>query len=126
VLDEQHETEERSWQDSRPLVIAAGVAAVALLGLLVFAVLHIGHRSSVPLPVPEPLPSTTTTASTTPVPYSTSYPRPSVQTSQDGAPPVTGPPPPPEPAGPEPTLSTPTTIYNPYQTATTTPNGGAF
>jgi hypothetical protein len=125
VLDEQP-THQQRWLESRPVIVAAGVAAAALLALLVYAVLHIGDRSSVPLPAPEPFPTTSAGTRSPTTPTSTSYPRPSVQTSQDNVPPVTGPPPPTAPEVPDPTMSTPTTIFNPYQTATTTPNGGAF
>jgi hypothetical protein len=112
------------WHDQRGLIWAAGVAAVALICLLVYAVIRVSSGSSL-LPGGPPsatsfsnMPSTTgKTTSTT-----TSYTVPSVQTSEDTGPPVTVPSTE-EAPGSDDTTTTSTTIYNPYGTTTPTNAG---
>lgn len=117
----------QDWHDHRGVMWAAGVAAVALVGLLVLAVIRTAGDSSRP-PNFAPLgtseatssPSKWTTSSST-----TSYPVPSVQTSEPTVL-VPGPPSdaPTDDSGPEPeTPTTSTTIYNPYGTTTPTNAG---
>ena len=116
------------WHDHRGVVWAAGAAALALVGLLVFAVIRTSGDSSRPPDFMPPdtsdsssEPSTWTTSSTT-----TSYPVPSVQTREPdeavpGAPtdgPTT------DDSGQDTeTTTTSTTIYNPYNTTTPTNAG---
>jgi hypothetical protein len=112
-----------SWHDQRAVMWAAGLAAVALIALLVVAVMRTSESSDAP-PVVAPAPSvdtmsgsTYTTSST-----STSYPVPSVLTSEDtGAPVTTGGPTTDEPSTDEST--TPTSTSNPYGTTTPTNAG---
>jgi hypothetical protein len=115
-----------SWHDSQPLVLAAGVAALLLVALLVYAVVRVSHDSLEPPGVMRPGTSVATTPGTElKTPSSTSYSVPRVTTSQESAPP---PPPPAEsPDEDEPSESTEqeTTTYNPY-TTTTTSNAGAI
>jgi hypothetical protein len=113
-----------SWQDQQPVVLAAGVAALLLLAILVWAVIHTANQSSRP-PAPvdfgpsSVMSSTYTTKSTT----STSYTVPSVQTSQDN-PVLTRPPESTPPAdGPTSAETTSTTTANPYPTTTPTNAG---
>jgi cytoskeletal protein RodZ len=116
------------WHDHRGVVWAAGAAALALVGLLVFAVIRTSGDSSRPPSFAPPdtsdtssEPSTWTTSSTT-----TSYTVPSVQTSEPDVP-ATGPPteaPTADDSGPDTeTTTTSTTIYNPYNTTTPTNAG---
>jgi hypothetical protein len=116
-----------NWHDSQAAVVAGGLAALVLLGLLGYGVTRVS-RDSVERPnVVYPSTSVATTpASGLKTPTSTSYPVPSVQTSQAIAPPVTGPPvdtPSEDPGGSGATPDTPTTIYNPYTTTTSTNAG---
>ena len=117
-----------NWHDSHAAVVAGGLAALALLGLLVYGVMRVS-RDSTDRPPQVVYPSTsvaTTPASGLKTPTSTSYPVPSVQTSQETRPPVTGPrrsAPSDDPGDSGVTEDTPTTIYNPY-TTTTTANAG--
>lgn len=120
-----------NWHDSQAAVVAGGLAALVLLGLLGYGVMRVS-RDSMDRPHQVVYPSTsvaTTPSSGLKTPTSTSYPVPSVQTSQETGPPVTGPPtesPSDSPDGPgdsDGTQDTPTTIYNPY-TTTTTANAG--
>ncbi|HEV7421757.1 MAG TPA: hypothetical protein VGO30_18205 [Mycobacterium sp.] len=113
----------REWHDQPGVMWAAGAAAVALVGLLVFAVVRTAGDSAYPAPITPPATSPATTAGATlkTASATTSYGVPSVQTSQATAPEVPGPPPeastedaPDDSA----TSSTPTTIYNPYVTTT--------
>jgi hypothetical protein len=113
------------WHDQRGLIWAAGVAAVALICLLVYAVIRVSSGSSL---LPGGLPSATpfsntpsTTRNTTST--STSYTVPSVQTSEDTGPPVTVPPTEDDPGSDDTTTTTSTTIYNPYGTTTPTNAG---
>lgn len=112
-----------NWHDQRGAAWAAGAAAVALIVLLVWAVLRTATDSSSTPGVAPPATSVVTSATRKTVPSTTSYPAPSVQTSQGSA---SSPPPAEAPTADEPTANTPTstTIYNPYVT-TTTQNGGA-
>jgi hypothetical protein len=114
------------WHDQRGLVWAAGVAAVALIGLLVYAVIRVSSGSSL-LPGLEPsgtsvatTPSFTSKTSST----TTSYTVPSVQTSEDTGPPLILPPTEESPGSDDSgTTTTSTTIYNPYGTTTPTNAG---
>jgi hypothetical protein len=117
----------QDWHDHRGVMWAAGVAAVALVGLLVLAVIRTSGDSSrqpnfAPPGTSEATssPSNWTTSSST-----TSYPVPSVQTSEPTVL-VPGPPSdaPTDDSGPDPeTPTTSTTIYNPYGTTTPTNAG---
>ncbi len=121
----ERQATEPSWHERTPVVTAAGVAALVLVGLLIYAVLLMSDGSwgdpeigPPPTATFEPSSVTGRTTSST----STSYPRQSVQTSEPTLTPEAPPPPPVDvPAEPAPT---PTTIYNPY-TTTTTNNAGA-
>jgi hypothetical protein len=112
--------DEPSWHDREPVALAAGVAAFVLLALLGFAVLRTSREATEPAPFYGPVPSngaaTTTTSPLIKTLTSSSYPVPSVQTSQYNPPPA--PPSPssssePPPGGPlYPEVSP--TIFNPY------------
>lgn len=125
-MDEQKP--DSGWHNQASVVWAAGVAAVLLLGVLIFAVVQMSGGSPTSPPEPgAPLPSYATPSSTSGAgTSSTSYAVPSVQTSE------------PSPGMPTATTdqsteqapdtdtatpSTPTTIYNPYVT-TTNPAAG--
>ncbi|MGX9789204.1 hypothetical protein [Mycobacterium sp. MMS18-G62] len=117
--------DEPSWHDQHSVVVAGGVAAVVLLALLVWAVIHTANKSSRP-PGPVEFPSSSATSSTytTTSRSSTSYTIPSVQTSQEN-PVVTGPSRSSTTEGPgggETETST-TTTTNPYLTTTPTNAG---
>jgi cytoskeletal protein RodZ len=75
--------DEPDWHDQRQVVVTAGVAALILVALLVYAVIRTSDSSKVPdtLPIPSSsaTPSTYTTTSTS----TTSYSVPRVQTSED-------------------------------------------
>lgn len=75
--------EEPNWHDQRSVVLTAGVAALVLLALLVYAVIRTSDSSTGPQTVPlapsSATPSTYTTSSTS----TTTYSVPRVQTSQD-------------------------------------------
>jgi hypothetical protein len=115
---------DESWHDSQPLVLASGVAALALVGLLVFAVMRVSDSSVDPPEVGYPDTSVATTESSYTTPTSTtSYPAPSVQTSEFTPPPAAPPTDAPPGGGDQPTtVDTPTTIYNPYAP---TPSSGS-
>jgi cytoskeletal protein RodZ len=119
------EDDEPRWHDHQNVVIAAGIAAVLLLALLVWAVINTSRWSMSPnTPAPETSAVTSPSARTTKTTSSTSYSVPRVQTSQDN-PVFTGPPGESTtqgPAGPE-TTETPTTSTNPYPTTTPTNAG---
>lgn len=113
------------WHDHPGVIWAAGVAALALVALLVYAVIRVSSGASLfpgddaPAPSYATTSSTTTTTSTT-----TSYTVPSVQTSEDTGPPVT------VTSTDEPpgfddsdTTTTSTTTSNPYNTTTPTNAG---
>ena len=118
--------DEPSWQDQQPVIVTAGVAALVLLALLVWAVVHTANKSSrPPEPVDFPPSSATSSTYTTKTTSSTSYTVPSVQTSQDN-PVLTGPPrptPPDEGPGDIETTTTMWTPTNPYPTTTPTNAG---
>ncbi|MDT5016168.1 MAG: hypothetical protein QOD39_2328 [Mycobacterium sp.] len=115
--------DEPGWHDQQPVLVAAGVAAVVLVAILIYAVINTSDSSrnpgTVPIPPSSATPSTYTTSPTT----TTSYTVPSVQTSQDN--PVIGPPPSPtdEPPDSETATDAPTTTANPYLTTTPTNAG---
>jgi len=113
------------WHDHPGVIWAAGVAALALVGLLVYAVIRVSGGSSLLPGDAPPATSYATTSSSTGRSTTTSYTVPSVQTSEDTGAPVTGPPP---EASTEdqsrPTeTTTSTTIYNPYSSTTPTNAG---
>jgi cytoskeletal protein RodZ len=130
VTDDDRWASGENWHDSQAVVLAAGLAALILLGLLVYGVIRVS-RDSVNPPA-DVFPSTS--AATTPSsgrksPTSTRYTVPSVQTSQANVPPISGSPtesPSDDPGGSgdaEVTRDTPTTTYNPYPTTTPTNAG---
>ena len=119
------------WHDTQAVVVAGGVAALILLGLLGFGVMRVSRDSVDPPGVVFPSSSAATTpASGRNSPTSTSYPMPSVQTSEATAPSITGPPtesPSDDPGGSGDagvTQDTPTTIYNPYATPSSSSSAG--
>ncbi len=116
MRDDDRRVEDHSWADNQNLVLASGVAGLALVGLLVFAVVRVSEGSVDPPPVRSTDASVGTTESSFTTPSSsTSYTLPSVQTSEFTPGPVTPPPPgSPEAGDPSSTSATPTTIYNPY------------
>jgi hypothetical protein len=116
--------DDNGWHDNQSVVWAAGVAAVILLGVLIYAVVAMsGGPTDAPVPG-APLPSYATTSgsrTSTSSTTSTSYPVPSVQTSElsPGAPTASTD----RPTDLVPDLDTPsattsTTIFNPYVTTT--------
>ena len=116
------------WHNRASVVWAAGVAAVLLLGLLVFAVVQMSGGDPMVPPQPgAPLPTYATPSSTSsPDTSSTSYAVPSVQTSEPPVGPVSTATDTPTEDAPDPDTSAPatsTTIYNPYVT-TTNPAAG--
>jgi hypothetical protein len=115
----------QDWHDHPGVIWAAGVAAVALVGLLVYAVVRVSDGSSLLPGDGPPAPSYASTSSTsTTTSTSTSYPMPSVQTSEDTGPPVTVPSTEDAPGSDDSdTTTTSTTIYNPYGTTTPTNAG---
>lgn len=126
MRDDDRRVEDQSWADNQNLVLASGVAGLALVGLLVFAVIRVSEGSVDPPPVRAPDASVDTTESsyTTPT-SSTSYSLPSVQTSEFTPGPVSPPPAEaPEAGDPPSTQATPTTIYNPYAPTTSAGSAG--
>ncbi|MCV7225621.1 hypothetical protein [Mycolicibacterium komossense] len=117
------------WHNQQSVVWSAGVAAVVLLGVLIYAVVQMASGPDRPSGPPPPLPtyqSASKTPESTSSSTTTSYPVPSVQTSQDFPGAVISPTDQPStdvPAPDVPTTQTPTTIYNPYVT-TTNPAAG--
>ncbi|MET0473982.1 MAG: hypothetical protein ABW001_05020 [Mycobacterium sp.] len=111
------------WHDQRGVTWAAAVAAVALIVLLVVAVLRTGSSNAPSVAPPQVSEVTTSESAVGSVSPTTSYPVPSVQTSEDASPelPSTGDATPQESPA---TATTSTTTANPYVT-TTTQNGGA-
>src|SRR5262245_11249759 len=109
--------QEPRWHEHKPLIYTAGAAAVALLALLVYAVIHTSRDSSTTpntmAPATSQAPSVYTTRDTS----TTSYAVPSVSTSEDTSAPL-GPPSPEDTGGPT-SETTSTTTDDPY--ATTTP-----
>ena len=116
----------QDWHDHPGVIWAAGAAAVALVGLLVFAVLRVSDGSSQPGDLPSPDTSAATTSASRKTPSTTTgYTVPSVQTSEATGPAVSGPPPEAsteDQSGPT-ESTTSTTIYNPYNTTTPTNAG---
>jgi hypothetical protein len=113
------------WHDHPGVIWAAGVAALALVGLLVFAVIRVSGGSSLFPGDDAPAPSYATTSSTTTTTATTtSYTVPSVQTSEDTGPPVTVTSTEDDPgADDSDTTTTSTTTSNPYNTTTPTNAG---
>jgi hypothetical protein len=126
VWDDDRRVGDESWHDSQPLVLASGVAALALVGLLVFAVMRVSDNSVDPPDIRYPDTSASTTESSFTTPTSTtSYTSPSVQTSEFTPPPPAPPPDAPSEGGDQPSpVDTPTTIYNPYAPAPTSGSAG--
>jgi hypothetical protein len=115
--------QEPSWHDREPVALAAGVAALVLLGLLTLAVIRMSHDTTDPEPYLAPVGSngaTTTSPTIKTLTSSSSYTVPSVQTSQDSGAPATtsSPSEAPPPGGPYTEVPPPTTIFNPYATTT--------
>jgi hypothetical protein len=115
---------DEDWHDHPGVIWAAGVAAVVLVGLLVYAVIRVSSGSSLLPGDDAPAPSYATTSSTTTTSTTTSYTVPSVQTSEDTGPPVTVP----STAGDSgsddsDTTTSSTTTSNPYNTTTPTNAG---
>jgi cytoskeletal protein RodZ len=117
----------QDWHDRQGVMWAAGAAALALVGLLVFAVIRASDDSSRP---PNFAPPDTSEATSEPSTWttstsSTSYTVPTVQTSEPDAP-APGPatPAPTDDSGPDTdTPATSTTTSNPYNTTTPTNAG---
>jgi hypothetical protein len=119
------EDEQPDWHEQPGVILAAGAAALVLVGLLVYAVIRVSDGSSLlpgdgpPAPTYASTSATSTTTSTT-----TSYTVPSVQTSEDTGPPATVPSTEGDPGFDDSdTPTTSTTIYNPYGTTTPTNAG---
>ena len=117
----------KSWFERPPVIFSAGTAAIALVIVLIFAVMKTSQDSMAPAESIAPPATSNTSESWTPSSSTTtSYPRPSVQTSEQNL----VPPAPPPPVEREPTdeataeatdteaPTTPTTIFNPYVTTT--------
>lgn len=130
MTDDDERAGGEHWHDSQGVVLAGALAALILLGLLVYGVMRVSHDSVDRPDVVFPSTSVATTpGSDRKTPTSTSYTVPSVQTSEATPPPVS------EPSTESPSddsddsgdaedsEDTPTTIYNPY-TTTTTANAG--
>jgi cytoskeletal protein RodZ len=118
---------QQDWHDRQGVMWAAGAAAVALVGLLVFAVIRASDDSSRPpnFAPPDTSESTSEPSMWTPSTSSTSYTVPSVQTSEPDVP-VPGPATtaPTDDSGPDTdTSTTSTTTTNPYNTTTPTNAG---
>lgn len=118
-----------SWVDHDDLIWAAGLAALLLVALLVWAVLRMSTDVAERDGPSSPGIATTTSAGTSSTvrtgSSTTSYPVPRPETSE----PAVAPPPPPtgssESAAPQLESPTPTTIYNPYAPTTTVPSAGS-
>ncbi|WP_051574129.1 hypothetical protein [Mycobacterium sp. URHB0044] len=121
MIDEDRQPD---WHDHPGVVWAAGVAAVALLGLLVFAVIRVSGGSSLLPGDAPPAPTYASTSATKSTSTSTSYTVPSVQTSEDTGPPATVPSTDDDPGSDDPeSATTSTTTSNPYGTTTPTNAG---
>jgi hypothetical protein len=119
-----------AWREHRGAVWAAGVAAVLLLAVLVYAVVRTSTDAVRPGGVTTPASSSSDTTATSPVTASptTSYTIPRVQTSQaDVLPPVVVPSAPPIDPEPDGEVSPPaeTTSVDPYAPSTTSGSAGA-
>lgn len=122
MIDEDRQPD---WHDHPGVIWAAGAAALALVGLLVFAVLRVSGGSSLLPGDAPPVPTyATTSSSDKSTSTSTSYTVPSVQTSEDTGPPVTIPSTEDDSGSDDSeSTTTSTTIYNPYGTTTPTNAG---
>jgi hypothetical protein len=103
--------DEPKWYDDQSVVVSAGVAALILVALLVYAVIRTSDSSKVPETVSVPSSSATPPTYTTSSTSTTSYSVPSVQTSEYN-PVVPGP-----PVESSTTPSTTTTTIFPYPTS---------
>jgi cytoskeletal protein RodZ len=115
----------QDWHDHPGVIWAAGVAALALVGLLVYAVIRVsGGSTLLPGDAPPAASYATTSSTSTGTSTTTSYTVPSVQTSEDTGAPVTSPPDASTEDQSGPTdMTTSTTIYNPYSSTTPTNAG---
>jgi cytoskeletal protein RodZ len=116
----------QDWHDRQGIMWVAGVAALALVGLLIVAVIRASDDSTRPpnFAPPDTSESTSEPSTWTISTSSTSYTVPSVQTSEPDVP-AQGPPsaPPTDDSGPDTDTATSTTIDNPYNTTTPTNAG---
>ena len=80
--------DEPDWHDQQPLVMTAGVAALILVAVLVYAVIRTSESSKVPDTVPIPSSSATPSTYTTSSTSTTTYSVPSVQTGSDASKPL--------------------------------------
>jgi cytoskeletal protein RodZ len=78
--------DEPNWEEQKPLIWSAAVAALLLVALLVFAVMRTSDSSKVPETVPIPTSSATPSTYTTSSTSTTSYSVPSVQTREENPP----------------------------------------
>ena len=126
MWDDDRRPGDEPWHDNQSVILASGVGALALVGLLVFAVLRVSDNSVEPPNVVYPDTSVAATTSFTTPSSTTSYTTPSVQTSEFTPAPAQ-PPDSPSNDGPgdqsEPPTA-PTTIYNPYATPTSQGSAG--
>jgi hypothetical protein len=107
------------WHNSQPVAIAGGIAAVALVCLLIYAVVQVsdGSVDRPPMPVYPDTSSATTSTTLKTATATTSYSRNSVETSEPAlAPPA---PPPPAEAPSQESTEPQWTPTNPYVTTTT-------
>ncbi|MBJ7383590.1 MAG: hypothetical protein JHC55_03745 [Mycolicibacterium sp.] len=119
-----------AWREHQGAVWAAGVAAVLLLAVLVFAVVRTSTDAVRPGGVTTPAGSSSDRTATSPTTASptTSYTMPNVQTSQaDVLPPAGVPAPPSTDRAPDGEVSPPaeTTSADPYAPSTTSGSAGA-
>jgi cytoskeletal protein RodZ len=125
VAGERNGSDEPEWHDQQPLIMAAGVAALILIAILIYAVMRTSDSSHAPPPLPVTSSSDTPQTYTTPT-TTTSYTVPRVTTSEDN-PIVPGSTPPLSSTREESpdTTSEDQTFTNPYPTTTPT-NAGHF
>ena len=125
MWDDDRRPGDEPWHDNQSVILASGVGALALVGLLVFAVMRVSDNSVAPPNVGYDTSVAGTTSFTTPS-STTSYTTPSVQTSEFTPEPAQ-PPDAPSNDGPgdqsEPPAA-PTTIYNPYAPPTSQGSAG--
>ena len=125
MWDDDRRPGDEPWHDNQSVILASGVGALALVGLLVFAVMRVSDNSVESPNVGYDTSVAGTTSFTTPS-STTSYTTPSVQTSEFTPEPAQ-PPDPPSNDGPgdqsEPPAA-PTTIYNPYAPPTSQGSAG--
>jgi cytoskeletal protein RodZ len=129
VWDDDRRPGDEPWYDNQGLVVGSGIAALLLVGLLVYAVMRVSDSSVEPPNAVFPDTSAADTTSYTSSSSTTSYTTPSVQTSELGPagpppPPGDAPPPPDGPADQSDASTTPTTIYNPYAPPTSQGSAG--